>query len=549
MKATSSAVQFDLATTHDFDAIRRINHRTFAEEIPQHDARPDGLLVDRFENDSLFIVARANREIVGMLALRHARPFSLDSKLDNLDAYLPPGRKPCEVRLLAVDPTHRRGPVLRGLLARLIRECDARGLDLAVLSATTRQLKLYEHLGCVPFGDRVGSAEAAFQPMYVTREALVERVGTLLGADPHCFLTGPVTLAPLVRRRIAEPLESHRGERFARDLASIREDLGVLHGARHVAVFAGSGTLANDAVAAQLATLGGRGLVIANGEFGDRLAGHAQRHGLSHAVLRRPWGAAIDPDDIAHGLRRTGARWIWAVHCETSTGMLNDLEALRGLAAQHGAALALDAASSAGTCAFNLDGVAWATTVSGKALGAVAGLAIVCGAALPRPVARGVPSYLDLSRYMTGDGIPFTQPSLLVGALAESLATTDWSLRFESIARCDAVLRERMLRAGHRPLVARRDASPAVTTWVVPPGITNAEVGASLERRGFQLSWQSGYLRERGWIQSAFFGDFPSRAVANMADELSSAMAPASGDSLARVRAATRRALRGHRRS
>jgi aspartate aminotransferase-like enzyme/ribosomal protein S18 acetylase RimI-like enzyme len=524
MRATSTAVQFDVATTDDFEAIRRINHRTFAEEIPQHDARPDGLLVDRFESDSLFIVARSNNEIVGMLALRYARPFALDAKVVNLDTHLPAGRRPCEVRLLAVDPTHRRGPVLRGLLSRLVRECDSRGLDLAVLSATTRQLKLYEHLGCVPFGDRVGTEAAAYQPMYVTREALIERVGALLGADPHCFLTGPVTLSPRVRRRIAEPLESHRGERFARDLASIRDELGALHGARHVAVFAGSGTLANDAVAAQLAALGGRGLVIANGEFGDRLAGHAQRHGLSHAVLRRPWGAAIDPDDIAHGLRRTGARWLWAVHCETSTGMLNDLEAMRGLAAQHGAALALDAASSAGTCAFNLDGVAWATTVSGKALGAVAGLAIVCGSELPRPVASGVPSYLDLSRYMTGDGIPFTQPSLLVGARAESLATTGWSQRFARIAQCDGILRERMLRAGHRPLVARRDASPAVTTWVVPPGISNAEVGASLERRGYQLSWQSGYLRERGWIQSAFFGDFPSRAVASMADELSTAM-------------------------
>jgi aspartate aminotransferase-like enzyme len=544
MKATGTAVQYDLATSHDLDAIRRINHRTFAEEIPQHDARPDGLLVDRFERDSLFIVARSNNEIVGMLALKHARPFSLDTKLADLDGYLPPGRRPCEVRLLSVDPMHRRGLVLRGLLARLVRECDARGLDLAVLSATTRQLKLYEHLGCVPFGERVGTEAAAYQPMYVTREALVERVGSLLGAEPHCFLTGPVTLSPSVRRRIAAPLESHRGERFAQDLAAIRDGLGTLHGARHVAVFAGSGTLANDAVAAQLATLGGRGLVIANGEFGDRLAGHAQRHGLSHAVLRRPWGAAIDPDDIAHGLRRTGARWVWAVHCETSTGMLNDLDALRGLSAQHGAALAIDAASSAGTVPFNLDGVAWATTVSGKALGAVAGLAIVCGSDLPRPVASGVPSYLDLARYMTGDGVPFTQPSLLVGALAESLTSTNWTQRFESIARGDAILRERMLRSGHRPLVARRDASPAVATWVVPPGIGSAEVGASLEQRGYQLSWQSGYLRERGWIQSALFGDFPARAVATMAEELSSAMAPGADDSLARVRAAARRALR-----
>jgi aspartate aminotransferase-like enzyme len=520
MTRTNTALRFDLADDRDLDAIRRINHRTFAEEIPQHRSNPEGRLVDRFERDSLFIVARDAHDIVGMIALRDARPFSLDSKLADLDRYLPPGRHPCEVRLLSVDPSRRQGVVLRGLLARLVRECDARGLDLAVMSATTRQLRLYRHLGCVPFATPVGTSEAAFQPMYVTREALIEKVGDLIGPESHCFMTGPVSLSESVRARIAAPLHSHRSEAFAAEIASIRHGLGSMIGARHVALFAGSGTLANDAVAAQLAAIGGRGLILSNGEFGDRLIAHAERHGLAHAVLRRPWGAPIDPEAIDHALRRSDARWLWAVHCETSTGMLNDLDAFRGLAAMRGTALAIDAASSVGTVPIDLDGIAFASTVSGKALGAVAGLAIVCCAAPPRAVARGVPSYLDLARYTEGDGVPFTQSSLLVGALAEAISSTDWSRRYSEISRACGTLRDRLLRDDIRPLVARRHASPAVATWTVPAGERSESVGRALEARGFGLSWQSGYLRERGWIQTAFFGDFNTRAVTMMASEL-----------------------------
>ena len=530
MQATGVSLRFDVATHDDLDAIRRINHRTFAEEIPQHVPRADGRLVDRHENDSLFIVARAAEGVVGMLALRATRPFSLDGKVANLDRFLPPGRRPCEVRLLAVEPSRRQGIVLRGLLARLVHECDARGLDLAVLSATTRQLPLYAHLGCVPFADPVGSTDAWFQPMYITREALLERVGQTIGhspvrvAAPACFMTGPVPLLPAVQRRLRAPLTSHRGDAFAADLAQVRAGLRALTGARHVALCAGSGTLANDLIAVQLAALKSPGVIVANGEFGDRLVDHAARHALAHVVVRRPWGSAVDAEAIDFAVRRAGAGWIWAVHCETSTGMLNDLDTLRAIAVRRGVRLAIDAASSVGAVPVDLAGVAFASTVSGKALGAVAGLAIVCCDERPEPQTAGVARYLDLARYIDGDGVPYTQSSLLLGALATAVAATDWPQRFADIRRANAILLDRMLLTGHRPLVSRTYASPAVATWLVPEGTDQASVGAALERRGFALSWHSGYLRERGWIQTAFMGDFVQEAVLPLAKALGEAL-------------------------
>lgn len=529
MSASLATVRFDLATPRDFDAIRQLNHRTFAEEIPQHPVRDDGRLVDRFEGDSLFIVARAGTDLVGMLSVRPDRPFSLEAKLPGFERYLPPGRRVCEVRLLSVEPSHRQGTVLRGLLARLVRECDARGLDLAVMSATTRQLRLYQHLGCVPFGHLVGAADAQFQPMYVTREALVERVGTLLDAgprEPRCFLTGPVTLSAPVRARLSAPLISHRSREFAADCAAIREGMRALTGARHVALLTGSGTLANDVVATQIAARGGRAVILANGEFGERLVSHAERHAIPHVVVRRPWGSVIDADTVRHTVRRTKASWIWAAHCETSTGVLLDVPSLRDVAAESGARLALDAASSIGTVATDLRGIALASTVSGKALGAVAGLAIVCADELPSPC-PAAPRALDLASYLTGDGVPFTQSSLLIGALASALASTDWPERFAAIAAADAELRARMGAAGFAPLVSGAAAAPAVATWPVPAQRQSADVGAAMERAGFQISWHSGYLRERGWIQTALMGAFDSAGIAPLADELAAQLADA----------------------
>ena len=104
MRESSAALTVRLATVEDFDDIRRLNHQTFAAEIPQHAPRPDGRLVDRFEDESTFIIARDHEKLAGMLALRDQRPFSIDAKLPDVDSHLPPGRKLCEIRLLAVEP-------------------------------------------------------------------------------------------------------------------------------------------------------------------------------------------------------------------------------------------------------------------------------------------------------------------------------------------------------------------------------------------------------------------------------------------------------------
>src|ERR1700749_922489 len=232
----------------EFEQIHRLNYKTFVEEIPQHHASPTHRLVDKFHAENTYLICLAGKKLVGMLAVRGARPFSLDQKLENLDSYLPAGRTICEIRLLAIEKKFRCAQVLQGILALLLHH--------GIISGTTRQFRLYQHLGFVPFGSVVGTGEAQFQPMYVTLETFENTAREFLRSSPSRsfqpsavnFLPGPVTVKRDVRRAFEQATESHRADIFMKDFGSARQILCDLVRTRNVELFLGSGTLANDVI-------------------------------------------------------------------------------------------------------------------------------------------------------------------------------------------------------------------------------------------------------------------------------------------------------------
>ena len=149
-----------------FEQIHQLNYATFVEEIPQHPPNPERRLVDRFHDENTYLVCLDGEVLAGMAAVRDQRPFSLDAKVNDLDALLPPERPVCEVRLWTVAPRYRDATVMMGLRDQLWDHCTGAGYALAVISGTTRQARLYAHLGFVPFGPLVGTEEAPYQPMY-----------------------------------------------------------------------------------------------------------------------------------------------------------------------------------------------------------------------------------------------------------------------------------------------------------------------------------------------------------------------------------------------
>ncbi|MCL4176942.1 MAG: aminotransferase class V-fold PLP-dependent enzyme [Verrucomicrobia bacterium] len=519
---TDGSLTFKIASTEsEFEQIFRLNYRTFVEEIPQHPPNAERRLVDRFHHQNSYLIALNDDELVGMMAVRDQRPFSLDEKLGSIDTYLPPGRSVCEIRLLSVIPTHRTGSVFQGLLKLLLDYGIKKRYNLAVISGTVRQQKLYKHLGFTPFGPLVGPPEAQYQPMYLTIEGFRENAAPILNdvsaaersLNPISLLPGPVSIREEVRQALIAPATSHRAEPFKVQLAQTQQHLCQLVQAKHVEIMLGSGTLANDAIAAQLSLQPAPGLVLSNGEFGSRLIDHARRFRLTFTPVELEWGQPFDPQQLTKILdSRPETGWLWTTACETSTGVLNDLPLLQELCVARGIKLCLDAISAIGVIPLRLDRVYLASGVSGKGLGAFPGLSMVFYQHDLEPRPDRLPRYLDLGFYARHGGIPFTQSSNLLMALWTALKRYDSPQPFAEVRELSAWLRPRLRELGLRILAPDEHAAPNIITLVPPPSLSAEALGDQLLEAGFLVSYQSDYLRNRNWLQICLMGEC-SRAV------------------------------------
>ncbi len=536
MSAESSLVFKIADEAWEFEAIHRLNYKTFVEEIPQHTHNPEQRLVDKFHAENTYAICLHGNQLVGMVAGRSTRPFSLDAKLPDLDAHLPAGRRAIEARLLSVEKEFRNGFVFSRMVGLLAEHFRDRGFDLALISGTTRQLKLYQHLGFVPFGPLVGTGEAQFQPMFLTLETFIQIAKTLTPTSAAVdrilasYLPGPVDVHEEVRQAFERGPVSHRSDVFMANFRSTKRLLCELTGAEHVEILLGSGSLANDAVCAQLSLLNEPGLILSNGEFGDRLVDHATRQGLQFELYQMGWGEPFDYGEIGRRLEANPKiRWVWAVHCETSTGVLNNLAALKALAAGWDLKLCLDCISSIGTVPVNLRGVHLASCVSGKALASYPGLSMVFYNHELAPAPRALPRYLDLGYYAAQAGIPFTHSSNLVYALEAALKRISWPEKFAQIAEIARWLRPRLREVGGAIVAPDEHASPAVVTIALPGEIGSKSVGWQLKKAGFLLSYQSEYLLRRNWIQVCLMGEWSREHVAALPDVLAQLLAQRRG--------------------
>lgn len=284
-------------------------------------------------------------------------------------------------------------------------------------------------------------------------------------------------------------------------------------------LFTGSGTLANEAVAAQISLLQEKGLILAAGEFGERLVKIARRWGLDCQVFQKEWGETFTPGEIAQFMDRENQDpekrsrenqnygWLWTVHCESSTGALIDLNGLKALCQRRGIKLCLDAVSSTGAVPVDLSHVYLASGTSGKAIGSFAGIAMVFYNHEIRPSDK-IPMYLDLGYYHEKDGIPFTVSSNLIYALkkAVELAMEMESDNFQRIKDISAVLKMQFKSMGLNNIVPEEWSSPAIITYSLPKKINSEKFGEIMERKGYLLSYKSSYLIKRNWIQVCVMG-------------------------------------------
>jgi aspartate aminotransferase-like enzyme/predicted N-acetyltransferase YhbS len=543
--ARASAVRlgpytFKAAQTPDeLEQVHRLNYQTFVREIPQHADPGDGeRLVDKFHDKNLYFVAKREGRVIGMVSAHAQPPFSVAGKLADPAALNALGDRLLEVRLLAVGPAERNSMVFAGLGWCLHTHAQRAGFSHLVISGIRDRQRLYERMGFAPLGPAVQSGDAWFIPMAMrvgrgpdSLLALIDRVGARVktkgGAEKKkrrvARLTpGPVQVGDEVRRAFRRASVYHRTPSFIAMFQDVRRRLSDLVGGSDVALLSGSGTLANDAVAANLAAdpATGPGLVLVNGEFGQRLARQAARAGLRSRTLEWDWGRPWDIAAIEAALQADlSINWIWGVHLETSTGVLNDLPALTRVCKSRGVRVCLDCMSSLGAVPLDLSAVHMASGTSGKSLGSYAGVAFVLAApgALTQVRRERVAPSLDAAAAIEAHGPRFTFASPQVTALHEALKTYDTPdlrhERYESYARLGALVRAGLRAAGIDPIAPDSCAAPVITSFAAPAAMTPALFVALCRGWGFEIGGLSEYLEKRAWGQIATMGAVREREV------------------------------------
>ena len=147
---------------------------------------------------------------------------------------------------------------------------------------------------------------------------------------PLLMVPGPTPCPPAVLRAMSRPMISHRGPEYqalqAEVCAGLRQ---AFHTDNEVLVFPASGTGGLEAAIVNVLSPGDGVLGVAVGAFGERFLEIAAAFGAAVTPLRKPWGQAASPDEIAAVVRdNPELRAILVTHNETSTGVLQDVQGI-----------------------------------------------------------------------------------------------------------------------------------------------------------------------------------------------------------------------------
>jgi 2-aminoethylphosphonate-pyruvate transaminase len=182
---------------------------------------------------------------------------------------------------------------------------------------------------------------------------IVERAQVPAARDKLLFTPGPLTTSLSVKQAMLHDTGSWDFE-FSAVVARIRASLLSLAGLNHaegwdVVLLQGSGTFGVEAVFQTCVPPDGKVAVLANGAYGERMTQMLQHTRIEHVVVRSAEDTPHDPAKLDDLLARDKAvTHIAAVHCETTTGLLNPINALGQVARKHRKVWVVDAMSSFG---------------------------------------------------------------------------------------------------------------------------------------------------------------------------------------------------------
>jgi alanine-glyoxylate transaminase/serine-glyoxylate transaminase/serine-pyruvate transaminase len=327
---------------------------------------------------------------------------------------------------------------------------------------------------------------------------------------------GPSDVPPRVLEALSRPTIGHLDPVFLEVLDETQTMLRQVFGTKNALTLpmSATGSAGMETCFVNLLESGERALICRNGVFGGRMAEVARRCGAEVTLVDAPWGKAIDPDDVAKAAREGSFKVLAIVHAETSTGVLQDLSPFRAIADSCGALLLVDAVTSLGGVAVDLDRMGIDAVYSGtqKCLSCPPGLSPVSFSDRARQVlsTRKTPVqswYFDLNligRYFGDERVyHHTAPVNMIFALHEALRLVleeGLQARYARHREQAAALQRGLHALGLELPVDESVRLPPLTLVRIPDGIDDRAVRAKLlADHGLEIGGGLGDFKGKGW--------------------------------------------------
>ena len=301
----------------------------------------------------------------------------------------------------------------------------------------------------------------------------------------------------------AGPTQVKENVRMARSLETTNPDLDVafcefyketcdilqelLHSSGTAYILGGEGILGLEAACASLTEPGDRVLVLDNGIFGRGFADFVKMYGGEAVLFTSDYQHPINPADLRAFLEKdSDFKYATVVHCDTPSGILNDISELCPLLSEFGILTVVDSVAGMFGEYVNVDESKIDILCGGsqKALSAPAGLTMlwVSDKAMEAmenrktPIASFYANILTFKTYYEDKWFPYTMPISDINGLRVALdnVKADKDI-LERHAKIAAATRGAVQKAGLK-LYPEEGFSNTVTVIEVPEGLTDTQI-------------------------------------------------------------------------
>ena len=261
----------------------------------------------------------------------------------------------------------------------------------------------------------------------------------------------------------------------------------IIHSTGNIYILSGEGILGLEAACASLTEAGDRVLIIDNGIYGKGFGDFVKIYGGTPVYYTKDYTEPIDVAELKAYLDTdSDFKYATVVHCDTPSGMLNDVEAICPLLKEYGIMTVVDTVSASFGVPLNVDAAKIDICCMGsqKALSAPPGLtmlsvsddAIKAMENRKTPIASFYCNILTFKNYYKDKWFPYTMPISDIIGLNKAISNV---LHDKTILKRHHIIGQavrKAVTAAGLTLYAKGGYSDTVSVINVPEGLTDTQI-------------------------------------------------------------------------